>query len=261
MSALPAHCSLGGPANAANRVGVYGATGRLGRITAPLLARAGRTVAIAGRTESRIAGLFAQSWCDDALAFRPSQRELLREFVAPCRVVVNCGGPLVSVELAWAAIEAGADFIDASDGLLWPESSRREIHRFARERAVALIPNAGLDRLFVDLYAAAVARNATLPGVDVQLAVEDERVGLRAVDSDGRIVQNTVMAGVSPHLVTAHVLAEAVRCALDGDILASGMLDATAFVPELFLEALPFDDLRLPLRRIFGMPMPEDMLL
>lgn len=261
MSALPAPCPPAVPAYEPVRVGVYGATGRLGRLTAPLLNRPGCTVAIAGRTESQVAELFAQPWCEDALAFSPSQRALLHEFAAPCRVVVNCAGPLVSAELARAAIEAGADFIDSSDGVLWPQSSRDDIHRCARKRSVAIVANAGLDRLLLDLIAATVARQARASAVDVRREIEPDRVVIGAHDGRGPLLQRIAMAGASPHAITAHVIAEATRSALDGDILASGLLDWSAFVPELFLDAMPFEELRALARRGFGMAMPEDILI
>ena len=261
MSALPALRYLAKAASEPVRVGVYGATGRLGRMTAPLIARNECSVVIAGRTESRVAELFAQPWCHDAFVLRPSQRPLLREFVDYCRVVVNCAGPLVSADLAWAAIEAGADFIDASDGLLRLPSVRDDVHRFARERAVAVVPQAGLKGLFLGLYGAAVARQARLQAVEVKLDVAPEHVSICAIDQHGRSLQDTSIADAGQHAITAQVIAEATRWALAGDILASGILDWRAFVPELFLEALPFEELRTPVRRAFGFAMPEDILL
>ena len=259
MNAESAPSCLAPSAGRSQRVGLYGATGRLGRITAPLIDRPGVTVVIGGRNESRVSELFAQPWCDDAYAFNPSQQQLLREFVAQCRVVVNCAGPRVSAELALAAIEAGADFIDSSDGLLQP-SPRHDIDRIARACAVAVVPCAGLDRLLLDLYAAIVAKQTQSAAVDTQLHVETDRVIVAAFDIHGRALRKVTLPGTDPHAISAYVIAEAVRCALEGDLLASGILDWKAFVPELFMEAMPFDELWLA-HRDFGTLLPQDIFL
>jgi short subunit dehydrogenase-like uncharacterized protein len=230
-------------------------------MTASLLARKGYALAIAGRTESRVAELFAQPWCEDAFAFESSRTTVLREFAKSCRVMINCAGPAVSADLAWTAIEAGSDFVDSSSGLIASAALRRDSHRWARERAVALIPSAGLDRLLLDLYAAAVARRAHLADVDVHFHADETGLAISASDASGQLIKRTELSGVTRHMVTAHVIAETVRCVFDGDILASGVLDWRAFVPELFLESMPFEELHGSARLGIGIPMPEEILL
>ncbi len=140
-------------------IGVYAATGRLGQVVAREIAGRGAPLVLAGRDQGRLRALAAQ--LPRALA-RPAPADepaALRAAAEGCDVLVNCAPPLRSLSeaVARAAVDAGADYLDAAGEQGAIRALFERLDGPARERGVAVVPACGFDYALGDCLARVAA--------------------------------------------------------------------------------------------------------
>lgn len=153
---------------------VFGATGFVGRLTAAYLAEhapAGTSIALAGRSSTRLEA--ARSALPVAAADWPlveadaSDVDALRALAQSARVVITTVGPYAKfgMPLATACAEAGTDYVDLTGEVLFARESIDTNHEIAQRTGARIVHSCGFDSIPSDLgvhvlHAAVVADNA-----------------------------------------------------------------------------------------------------
>ncbi|MEV0109346.1 saccharopine dehydrogenase NADP-binding domain-containing protein [Nocardia sp. NPDC050799] len=122
---------------------IYGATGYTGRMTAEHAVAAGLDVVLAGRDETRVAGMAAEL----GVGYRVlglDDRDEIADAVADSTVLLNCAGPFARTAepLMTAAIRAGAHYLDIA-AELDSYHLAGALDEEARAAGVLLLPGSG----------------------------------------------------------------------------------------------------------------------
>jgi short subunit dehydrogenase-like uncharacterized protein len=121
------------------RIVVFGATGYTGRLTAEALVRRGYSPVLAGRDNSRLAGLASELGGLDVDLADTSKPQTVRDLVEPGAVLVTTVGPFLRLGSAavTAAIDGGAIYLDSGGE---PPFIRRVFEEFGPAATRAGIP-------------------------------------------------------------------------------------------------------------------------
>ncbi len=161
------------------RILVYGATGRLGRLVVRELISRGARVCLGGRSETRLSEAALSFGASTEWGIAPiDDPARLRDLLAACRVVVNAGPSFhVGERLIEAALEAGVHYIDAAGEQPFIRGVFERRGSTAERRGLALVPACGFDYALGDCLAHLVALDhQPASEVTVAYAIEGEEV-------------------------------------------------------------------------------------
>ena len=136
---------------------VYGASGFVGVLVARYLAEhapAGTRIALAGRSETRLAAVKAELGVDWPLEFADaSDTGALARLAASTRVVITTVGPYAKYgrDLAHACAAAGTDYVDLTGEVLFARASIDDNHELARKTGARIVHSCGFDSIPSDI--------------------------------------------------------------------------------------------------------------
>ena len=133
---------------------VYGASGHTGRFVVAELRRRGLPVILGGRSRARLADVAELHGLRRVREFEPSATQEMLDDVG---VVVNCAGPFLdtSLDVARAAVAAGAHYVDVSAEQGSVVELYRELDEPSRAAGVAVVPALGFYGAAADLLVSA----------------------------------------------------------------------------------------------------------
>jgi short subunit dehydrogenase-like uncharacterized protein len=177
------------------KIGVYGATGMLGRLVTARFERAGASTTVIGRDEASLSRLSpsavprhtAVASIDDAVA--------LERALDGCQVLVNCAPAEAGGErLVRAALDAGIHYVDAAGEQHHIRNIFAKYDEEATQCDVAVVPALGLDYAIGDCLAHLAAQShQPASEVVIAYAIEGSEVsgkseGSVATTTDGKEV-------------------------------------------------------------------------
>ncbi len=136
---------------------VYGASGFVGVLVAGHLAEhapAGTRIALAGRSETKLAKVKAQLGVDWPVILADATDEpALAKLAASTRVVITTVGPYAKYGrvLAHACAAAGTDYVDLTGEVLFARASIDENHELARSTGARIVHSCGFDSIPSDI--------------------------------------------------------------------------------------------------------------
>ncbi|MFI5890456.1 saccharopine dehydrogenase family protein [Actinoplanes sp. NPDC051513] len=136
---------------------VYGASGFVGALVAQYLAEhapAGTRVALAGRSEARIAEVKQRLGVDwPVLVADATDVPALERLAAATRVVVTTVGPYARYgkALVRACAAAGTDYVDLTGEVLFARASIDDNHELARSTGARIVHSCGFDSIPSDI--------------------------------------------------------------------------------------------------------------
>ncbi|WP_250001499.1 trans-acting enoyl reductase family protein [Actinoplanes sp. M2I2] len=136
---------------------VYGASGFVGVLTARYLAghaEPGTRVALAGRSESRVAAVRDKLGVDwPILVADADDADALARMAASTRVVISTVGPYLKygAALATACADAGTDYVDLTGEVLFARRSIDANHERARRTGARIVHSCGFDSIPSDI--------------------------------------------------------------------------------------------------------------
>lgn len=152
---------------------LFGATGYTGKLTAQALARRGASFAIAGRNESKLRALAAETGDPEVRVAAVGDEDALVAALDGVKTLITCVGPFE--ELGHTAVEAAlrarTHYVDSTGegtfiGRLIAEKSGP-----AQTAGIAMAPSLGFDEVPADVAAALAAEGLDKPDVTLTYAV------------------------------------------------------------------------------------------
>src|SRR4051794_5800697 len=132
---------------------VYGASGFVGALVARHLAAhapAGTRIALAGRSESRLARVKTELGVDWPIVIADAtDAQALKELAASTQVVITTVGPYAKYGcvLPHACAAAGTDYVDLTGEILFARASIDENHELARKTGARIVHSCGFDSI------------------------------------------------------------------------------------------------------------------
>ncbi|HEX5204084.1 MAG TPA: saccharopine dehydrogenase NADP-binding domain-containing protein [Actinoplanes sp.] len=167
---------------------VYGASGFVGALVARYLAEhapAGTRIALAGRSEARIAEVKRRLGVDwPVLVADATDVPALERIAAATRVVVTTVGPYAKYgkALVRACAAAGTDYADLTGEVLFARESIDDNHELARSTGARIVHSCGFDSIPSDIGVHVLAQQVTADGAgeltDTTLVVTSMRGGI-----------------------------------------------------------------------------------
>ena len=177
-------------------IGVYGATGMLGRLVTARIDRAGAPATLIGRSQARLSSLTSPGGSRHTAVAAIDDTAALERAVEGCSVLVNCAPAEASGErLIRAALDAGIHYVDAA---CEQHHIRRVFEKYDDEATqcdVAVVPALGFDYAIGDCLAH-LAAQAHQPATTVVIAYA---IDGSSVTSSGR--RATAMTNDGPEVV------------------------------------------------------------
>jgi short subunit dehydrogenase-like uncharacterized protein len=170
-------------------IGVYGATGVLGRLVTARIDRAGAPAALIGRNPARLSTLASSGSSHHTAVAAIDDAGALERALEGCSVLVNCTPAEASGErLVRAALDAGIHYLDAGGD---QQHIRRVFEQYDDEATqcdVAVVPALGFDYAIGDCLAH-LAAQAHEPAATVVIAyaiegAADDGSGARATTTE-----------------------------------------------------------------------------
>ncbi|MGH8869647.1 MAG: saccharopine dehydrogenase family protein [Actinomycetes bacterium] len=145
------------------RIVLFGATGYTGRLTAHALVRRGAEPVLAGRDPQRLHALATEAGGAGEIVVADSSDEgSVRGLVKPGDVLVSTVGPFTRLgrPAAWAAVGAGATYLDSTGEAAFVRWLLDEVDAPARRAGATLAPAFGYDYVPGNLAAEMALRRA-----------------------------------------------------------------------------------------------------
>jgi len=167
---------------------VYGASGFVGVLVARHLAEhapAGARIALAGRSEAKLAAVKAELGVDWPVVIADaSDAEALARLAASTRVVITTVGPYAKYgrDLAHACAAAGTDYVDLTGEVLFARESIDNNHDLARKTGARIVHSCGFDSIPSDIGVYVLDQQVKADGAgeltDTTLVVTSMRGGI-----------------------------------------------------------------------------------
>ncbi|GID26324.1 saccharopine dehydrogenase family protein [Paractinoplanes brasiliensis] len=167
---------------------VYGASGFVGAVTARYLAGhapAGTRLALAGRSESRVAAIRDKLGVDwPILVADAADTEALARLAASTRVVLTTVGPYLKYgkALVRACAESGTDYVDLTGEVIFARQSIDTNHEPAARTGARIVHSCGFDSIPSDLGVHVLAQQVAADGAgeltDTTMVVTSMRGGI-----------------------------------------------------------------------------------
>src|SRR5215831_10679085 len=157
-------------------IGVYDATGMLGRLVTAWFDRVGVPTVLIGPSQTALAGLPSSGTPRPTAVASAKDSAALERALDGCRVLVNCAPPRAAGErLVRAALDAGIHYVDAAGGQDHVRGIFEKYNEEATQCDVAVVPALGFGDAIGDCLAH-LAAESRQPATSVVIAY--------AIDSD-----------------------------------------------------------------------------
>lgn len=146
-------------------VTILGATGYTGGLVARELAGRGHYLVLTGRNTTRLARLRAEVPGADTAVVDVSDRNRLRQVLAPGAVAINCAGPFTDLgeSVVEASIATGTHYLDTTGEQPFMKAVEDRFHDRAREAGVAVVNAMAFEFALGDCAAALAADGLERP--------------------------------------------------------------------------------------------------